>query len=153
MSEAKMNLLVRNKSDHYPYYAYDDGWLDGRGVTQDPRSWQSTLDTVTKCDFSCELAPGTYTLTAECDGPDTYMNELVRIWNASGALYNVSFPTSEGMGKPVTFEVTDDTAGTWYVVGKRRGARWRAALFAGDAPAAWAPAEGETLAGGGVVLS
>lgn len=34
---------------------------------------------------------------------------------------------------------------------KRRGARWRVALFAGDTPAAWAPYSGETLSGGGCV--
>lgn len=148
------NLLVRNKADHYPYYAYDDGWLDGRGVTEEYRPWDSTLDTPTaKCDFSCELAPGTYTLTAECDGPDTYRSERVRIHNGRGTTYSCEFPAGAGIAQPATFTVTDETAGTWYVVGKRRGARWRVALFAGDTPAAWAPYSGETLAGGGALMS
>ena len=150
MSEARENLLVRNKADHYPNYAYaGDGWLDGRGVAEDGRAWNSTLDTpIFQCDFSCELTAGTYTLTAETDGPDASLNEAVRIHNASGVESGTPFPVGAGAAQPATFAVTDETAGTWYVVGKRRGARWRVALFAGDTPAAWAPYSGETLAGG-----
>ena len=144
--EQRKNLLVRNKADHYPHYAYDgDGLIDGRNLTIDNRAW-TVQDS---CDFSCELAPGTYVLTAECDGPDTYLRERVLIHNASGTEYAVGFPTGAGAAHPTTFTVTDETAGTWYVVGKRRGARWRAALFAGDTPAAWAPYSGEEIAGGG----
>ena len=140
------NLLVRNKTDHFPNYTYaGDGWIDGRSVTNDNRRWDITIN----YDFSCELTPGTYTLTAECDGPDTYRSEAVRIHNASGVEYFKPFPAGAGAAQPATFEVTDETAGTWYVIGKRRGARWRAALFAGTEPAAWAPYVGETLAGGG----
>ena len=157
--EQRKNLLVRNKEDHYPYYVYDGGWLDGRSVKADGRLWDSTLDiykTGYLCDFSCELTPGTYVLTAECDGPDIELNEYVEILNAKNASGAVLFPNSAGAGKPFKFTVTDETAGTWYVVGKRRGARWRAALFEGDTPAAWASYSGEILtadAGGGDAMS
>ena len=146
--EQRKNLLVRNKADHKPYYAYENGWLDGRNVTTDDRTWKGTLETDDKCDFSCELTPGTYTLTAECDGTDTYLKERMYIWNGSNAEYSTKFSVGAGVSQPVTFTVTDKTAGTWYATGKRRGARWRAALFAGDTPAAWAPYSGEEISGG-----
>lgn len=144
--EQRKNLLVRNKTDHYPRYTYaGDGWIDGRGVTEDGRIWNDSG----KCDFSCELAPGTYVLIAECDGPDTVFQEGLSIYNASGNIRRANFPVGgAGAIPPVRLTVTDKDAGTWYVTGKRRGARWRAALFAGTEPAAWAPYSGETLAGG-----
>lgn len=142
--EQRKNLLVRNTERHYPYYAYEDGWLDGRGVTKDGRSWATTNG----YDFSCELTPGKYTLTVECDGPDASMNEAVRIQSSSDVFYSAHFTAGAGISQPLTFEVTDETAGTWRFVGKRRGARWRTALFAGTEPAAWAPYSGEDIAGG-----
>lgn len=148
------NLLVRNTERHYPYYAYEDGWLDGRGVADDGRPWRTSFDTLFQCDFSCELAPGTYTLTAECDGPDTFFQELVYIHNARGDEFMARFPPGgAGAAQPVIFSVTGETAGTWYVVGKRRGARWRAALYEGATAYAWSPYVGETLAGGGALMS
>lgn len=147
--EQRKNLLVRNKADHLPYYAYEDGWLDGRGVTSDGRPWNTTTD----YDFSCELTPGTYTLTVECDGPDARLNEVVRIQSQSDVFYSANFTAGAGISQPLTFEVTDETAGTWRFVGKRRGARWRVALFAGTEPAAWSPYVGETLVGGGALMS
>jgi len=146
--EQRKNLMARTATRHFPYYAYSgDGWLDGREVTSDGRTWDTTID----YDISCELTGGTYTLTAECDGPDASLNEHVHIHNASGVESNTPFPAGAGAAQPATFTVTDETAGTWYVIGKRRGARWRVALFAGDTPAAWSPYVGETLAGGGVL--
>ena len=144
--EQRKNLLVRNKTDYYPRYTYaGDGWIDGRSVAEDGRLWTDSG----KCDFSCELTPGKYVLIAECDGPDTFLNEAVRIRNARGDESGTPFPAGAGAAQPATFTVTDETAGTWYVVGKRRGARWRAALYEGATAYAWSPYVGETLAGGG----
>lgn len=154
MSDEANNLL--KKSDFKPgianannktstiYALGDDGWVSGAGI--DYRSWDAK-----NAEWAVELPAGAYALLYEVDGKQG------NVWDGFGVYVGDSRVGSAGHHdgpyvQKVAFELS--AASTVHVMVKCYApARYRLMLVEGTEPAAWAPAEGETLAGGGALMS
>ena len=145
MSDEQSNFNVLNGSDASKV-------LDG--------SWYPVDFDVTKCEFGTP-----YTLSVTCDsGADgLWLQVRFNYWSTDGKILSLSDTPAINCtkGKHVvtetipSFDRPDDFASASFMVqagdisGKGTIEISRPMLVEGTEPAAWAPAEGETLAGGG----
>lgn len=142
------NLM--NNSLHGISFEWDaDGWLHVHGTQKSATAWG-----VTSLKTPIHLDAGEYFLSAEVEGGGLGTYNYFSVW-----LTDDSAPVkSDGMHwlsswygylvltvtKPVDVYVCVNAG----AMGATVDYRMRIMLVAGDTPAAWAPAEGETLAGG-----
>lgn len=146
MSEQTYNLLSRScfdaaKLSGTMYKLGDDGWCVGG--TEDAREWYYD-----NAEWSVTLPAGTYTLSYEVDGTQgDKWDQLVAYLGEDGASF--AFGHTDGPAlRTYTFALTAETA-VRLMAKCYAPARFRLMLVEGTTPAAWAPAEGESLPGGG----
>lgn len=146
MSEQTYNLLSRSCFDaskllSTAYKLGDDGWCVGG--TMDDRGWSYD-----KSEWSATLPAGTYTLSYEVDGTqgDHWDGVKMYLGNDDGEFV---FGHTDGPAlRTRTFALTAETE-VRLMVKCYAPARFRLMLVEGTTPAAWAPADGETMPGGG----
>lgn len=149
MSNEADNLL--KKSDFKPgianaknntstiYALGDDGWVSGAGA--DSRAW-----TAENGEWAVTLPAGTYTLLYEVDGKQGYEFDGLQVLVGTNRIANAYH--HDGPYVEASHFTLDAESNVRIMVKCYAPARYRLMLVEGTTPAAWAPAEGETLAGG-----
>lgn len=156
MSYARSNLLTRGmrgdaKTISGISFAWDGDWYHVSGTATGDIGWSSYRSS----DIPVK-AGRTYTLSIDFDGdvPDGYLRLALQLFTdvKKNVFINVAFIYRDPLH--VTFTVPDgdyEMLQLWGPIikgGATVDMRVRWMLVEGDTPAAWAPAEGETLAGG-----
>lgn len=159
MSDARSNLLTRGmrgdaKTVSGISFAWDGDWCHVSGTATGDIGWSSYRSS----DIPVK-AGRTYTLSIDFDGdvPDGYRRLALQLFTdvKKNVYINVAFIYRDPLH--VTFTVPDgdyEMLQLWGPIikgGATVDMRVRLMLVEGDTPAAWAPAEGEGLAGGGCV--
>lgn len=156
MSSNQICNIIRseNLSDNYRggiSFEWDaDGWLHVHGTQNSATAWG-----VTSSKTPIHLEAGEYLISAEVEGGGlgTYSYFSVWLTDDSGAI------GSDPQGYPrysnIALSVPEPVDVYVCVNAAKKGVtvdyRMRFMLVEGTTPAAWAPAEGETMAGGGCV--
>ena len=125
-----------------------DGWLHVHGTQKSSSAWS-----VTSQKTPIHLDAGEYFLSVEVEdgGLGTYNYFSVWLTDDSGSIGSnpQGYPRYSNLSLSVTEPVDVYVCVNAAAKGATVDYRMRFMLVAGDTPAAWAPAEGETLAGGG----
>lgn len=119
-----------------------DGWVCGAGY--DSRGWGAKA-----AEWAVELPAGAYALLYEVDGKQGEVWDGLQVYvgeDRVGSFSHHDGPYSSAMSIKLNAE-----SNVSIMVKCCAPARYRLMLVEGDTPAAWAPAEGESLAGGGCV--
>ena len=148
-SEAKYNLLksscftpsaANQANGSSTMYALADGWVLGGG--SDSRAWGAG-----HAEWAVELPAGTYTLLYEVDGKQGSRYDALQAFIDTKVIAAISHHDGPYIAGA---KFTLDADSTVKIMVKCFApARYRLMLVEGNTPAAWAPAEGETIAGGG----
>lgn len=140
-----------------------DGFVHVSGTATSNIGWRTACSAAVS--DPVRLATGTYTLSAMFEGVsagyirdhDMYTDAQLYSDDATNE-YTLVADFRHGRASSVTFTVDEAHAGLKFQLwgpiiraGMTVDMRVRYMLVEGDTPAAWAPAEGETLAGGGVL--
>lgn len=117
-----------------------DGWVCGAGY--DSRGWRAKA-----AEWAVELPAGAYALLYEVDGKQGDVWDGLQVYvgeDRVGSFSHHDGPYSSAMSIKLNAESNVSIMVKCYAP-----ARYRLMLVEGDTPAAWAPAEGEEIAGGG----
>lgn len=127
-----------------------DGWLHVHGTQHSDTAWG-----VTSLKTPIHLEAGEYFLSAEVEegGLGTYNYFSVWLTDDSGFIGSdpQGYPRYSNLALSVTEPVDVYVCVNAGKMGETVDYRMRFMLSEGDTPAAWAPAAGETLSGGGYV--
>jgi hypothetical protein len=121
-----------------------DGWV--YGADYDSRNWGAKA-----AEWAVELPAGAYALLYEVDGKQGEVWDGLGVYvgeDRVGVLSHHDGPYSRAMSIKLNAESNVSIMVKCYAP-----ARYRLMLVEGDTPAAWAPAKGETLTGGGALMS
>lgn len=149
--EIRYNLLksscfmpsVANSSNNTDtmYALGADGWV--RGAGHDSRGWSAEA-----AEWAVELPAGAYALLYEVDGKQGAVWDDLRVYVGDGGVDDSVGHHDGPYAHALALKL--GAASIVHIMAKCYApARYRLMLVEGDTPAAWAPAEGEELAGGG----
>lgn len=154
MSSNQVFNLIRsenlmNNSLHGISFEWDaDGWLHVHGTQKSVTAWG-----VTSLKTPIHLDAGEYFLSVEVEGGGLGTYNYFSVWltDDSGAIGSdpQGYPRYSNLALSVTEPVDVYVCVNAGKLGATVDYRMRFMLVEGDTPAAWAPAEGEELVGGG----